>query len=513
MLVSSARRPDEHRAEVPVLHVLQRPIALILLPLFLLETTGCTSVHRVAAVDTAPPTEERLVGITTVAAQDIDFDGNGEIRADTVYAKVHGKPIQVPVDSVQRWWIRRASPGKSVAAGIGVVLGITLLIGAIAVATKESCPFVYAWDGERYVFDAEPYGGAITRGLERDDYSLLPRLRPDGGQYRLLVTNEVNETQMTNLFELWAVDHAPGVRIVPDEWGGLHTISGALPPTRVVDQTGRDLRAWVASDDRLIWEQLPIRDSAGSIRDEVTLTFPKPAGATQAKLVARVGTALWGSHMIRALLQLRGESLEAWYARMDSSPAAVDSVRGWAVQEELYGLQVKVQEPHGWEVRGILGGSGPFLAEERVIPLDISAVEGNELTIRLRPPRGFWALNYFAIDYTPDQAVAVDTLHPLTASGNTTADILAALTSADTLYYEMPNTGDRALLTFPTSPPRPGLTRSVVLHSRGYYHLHLNPAGKPDTTLARRVEQVPDAAAEYSASLYRYWPMARRQPF
>ena len=496
-----------------MLRFLQRPIALVLLPLFLLESTACTSVQRVTAGEAAPPTEERLVGITTLVGQDIKFDGDGVIRTDTVYAVSGRNPIKVPVDSVQRWWIRRSDTVKSVFAGLGIVAGVVTVLGVIALATKESCPFVYAWDGNAYVFDAEPYGGAITGGLERDDYSVLPHLRADSGEYRLLVANEVNETQRTNLFELWAVDHPRGVRVVPDERGRLYTIRAPVPPSRAVDQAGRDLLPWVVSDDRLIWEQLPVEDGSGSLRDEVTLTFPRPAGAAQAKLITRVGTALWGSHMIRSMLQLRGRSVEGWYARLDGSPAAADSVRAWAVREELYGLQVNVQEPDGWHVRGILGGSGPFLAEEHVIPLDIRAVQGDVLTIRLRPPRGFWALNYFAVDYTPNQAVAVDTLHPVAAAGNTPADILAAITSADTLYYDMPRTGDRALVRFPAPAPRAGLVRSVVLHSRGHYRLHLDPAGPPDTTLIRRVEEVPGAAVEYSASLYRTWPMARRQGF
>lgn len=289
-----------------MLRTLQRPIALILLPIFLAFSTGCTSVQRVPVAEAAPPTEERLVGITTLAGSDIEFDSDGTITGDTVYATVEDQPVMIPVDSVQRWWLRRSDTGMSVLAAIGIVAGVFVVGSAIAVATKESCPFIYSWDGTRYVFDAEPYGGAITRGLERDDYTVLPNLRSDAGTYRLLVTNEVNETQMTNLFELWAVDHVPGLRIVPDEHGRMHTISKALPPSSAVDQTGRDLLPWVAADDRLIWEPLPLADSAGSFRDEVLLTFPRPSGATRAKLVSRVGTSLWGSHMIRAMLELRG---------------------------------------------------------------------------------------------------------------------------------------------------------------------------------------------------------------
>jgi hypothetical protein len=491
-----------------MLRTLQRPIAFILLPLTLCFSTGCTSVKGVPAVEAEPPTEDNIAGVITLAGRDIEFDSSGIIRDDTVHATVKKQPMAIPVDSVQRWWLRRTDVGKSVLAVIGVAAGVVLVAGVIAAATKESCPFIYSWDGTRYVFEAEPYGGAVTRGLERDDYGVLPTLRSDSGSYRLLVTNEVNETQMTNLFSLWAVDHAPGVRVVPDEWGGLHTLSRPLPPSSAVDQTGLDLLPWLAADDRRIWEPLPIADSAGGLRDEVVLTFPRPAGATRAKLVSRTGTALWGSHMIRAMLELRGTSVDDWYAQVDADALVADSIRAWAVREELYGLLLQVEEPGGWRVRGILPGSGPFLVAERVVPLDLSKVQGDSLRIRLRPPRGFWTLNYFAIDYSADQPLAVDTLAPRSASDDA---VLAAITAADTLYHAMPNTGDRAMLEFPAPPARRGSERTVVLHSRGWYRLHLTPGGPPDTAMVRRVLEEPGVAVEYSASHYRQWPMAMRR--
>ena len=494
-----------------MLRSLQRPLALLLLPLFLLETASCSSVNRIPAVAGAPPTEDHLVGITTLAGEDIEFDREGVIRGDTVVATgARHREIRVPVDSVQRWWLRRGSAGKSALATLGIVAGVVLVAVVIAAATKESCPFVYSWDGAQYVFDAEPYGGAITRGLERDDYTVLPNLRRDAGGYRLLVTNEVNETQMTNLFELWAVDHAPGLRIVPDEWGGLHTLTRPMPPTSAVDQSGRDLAMWLSIDDRLIWEPLPIADTAGGLRDEIVLTFPRPSGTSRAKLVSRVGTSLWGSHMIRALLEIRGRQVDQWYAQVDSSQAAADSVRAWAVREELYGLQVDVEGTDGWQPSAILGGSGPFLAEERVVPLDLPAALGDSLRIRIHPPRGFWALNYLAVDYSPDQAVQIDTLHPRTALAPGGVDLLQVLSAADTLYHAMPNTGDRAYVDFAAPAVPPGKERTVVLHSRGYYRLHLTPAGEPDTAMVRRVTEVPGAAVEFSASKYRLWPMATR---
>jgi hypothetical protein len=327
------------------------------------------------------------------------------------------------------------------------------------------------------------------------------------------VTNEVNETQMTNLFELWTVDHAPGLEVIPDDAGGLHTVAAPLSPRRVVDQTGRDLTSWLAADDRLIWEPPAVADSAGGLEDELVLTFPRPRGATQAKLITRVGTSQWGSHMIRKLLELRGNQVGQWYDLLDSSRTAVDSVHSWAVTQKTYGLAVEIEGPTGFETEGILGGSGPFLIEKRVMPIDLPSQTGDSIRVRLRMARGFWSLNYLAVDYSRDQPVTVDTLVPLTASGSDGTDLRETLSATDTLYYAMPQAGDNAYLTFSAHPVPRGRDRTVVLHSRGWYRLHLQSQGAADTQLVRRVNEVDGAAAQLSADLYRQWPIATRRHF
>jgi hypothetical protein len=108
------------------------------------------------------------------------------------------------------------------------------------------------------------------------------------------------------------------------------------------------------------------------------------------------------------------------------------------------------------------------------------------------------------MDYSRDQPLAVDTIAPRSASGSGEGDILAAVTAADTVYHAMPRTGDRATLEFPAAVMPPGRERTMVLHSRGWYRLHL-------TAMVRRLLEVPGAAVEYSASQYRQWPMATRR--
>jgi len=137
---------------------------------------------------------ERVVGITTINGEEVSFDPPGaSVKDKTLYASVKKTPYEVPLNQVQRLWVERKELSKSRTIGLvaAVAVGTLAIIVGVAAATKQSCPFVYSWDGKQPVFDAEPYGGAITRGLEKDDFSALERLREQDGLYQLKITNEV----------------------------------------------------------------------------------------------------------------------------------------------------------------------------------------------------------------------------------------------------------------------------------------------------------------------------------
>jgi len=476
-----------------------------------LVVTGCYGPVKVRHLDTAKvphPANEQIVGVTTLKGEDVVFDPHsGYVKDKVVHGQLHTAPFQIPLSEVQTVWVERRSLNKvgtvGLVAGI-VVAGIVVTIGIIA-AVKGSCPFVYSWDGTQYVFDAEPYGGAITRGLERDDFAELKHLREQGGFYKLLLTNEVDETQFTNLMELWVVDHPTGTRVATDEFGSLHTLADPQPLISARDGAGRELLPWLFKNDRLIWEPPAEFDASGSLRAETPLIFPKPAGATQAKLEVNAATGLWGSYMIKQMVQLRGREVRDWYKQVDESQAARDQLRAWNLREELFMLKVYVEEPSGWIERGIIPGGGPVLAPNRIVPLDISAVRGSELRIRIHPPAGFWALNSFAVDYSDERDVSITKLTPGSAHDEGGNDVLAELLASDDRYYAMPSVQNRAYLAFPAPPARPGMTRTVFLHSRGYYRLHLPENEAPDAVTLKRILEEPGAAAAFSAERYSRW--------
>ena len=290
--------------------------------------------------------------------------------------------------------------------------------------------------------------------------------------------------------------------------GELRTLGGVRALLSATVRNGRDLTPCLKATDRTIWEP-PV--SAAEPRQEIVMVFPKPEDAGSANLVVNAGTGLWGSFMMKAMTELRGRDMDNWYSLLDRDPSEVAKIQAWSLLDELYALKIEVDEPGGWRWRGVAMGGGPFLVEDRVIPIDVSRVRGDRLRIRIQPPAGFWALNSFAVDYSGSQRtqfVRVPLRSAVTPDGKS---ILNELREADGSYYGMPNKGDSADLEFASPKRRPGKKRTVFLHSRGWYRLHLDNTGKPESETLSRIENVPGEALRFAFERFGAWRVTMRR--
>lgn len=528
-------------------HFLPRNLAVVVAAALLVTTTTChdTTNLTITAPQMPAPKTDRIVGVTMVDGQVVAFDDRAVLidpktksratpsaLADPnsgvlVVGEVKDRKVEIPLASVQRFHVAQVK--GNTAKTIGLVAGIVAAgtIAGVVVAnsfssTKSSattgggstvgscCPYFYSWDGLRYVFDAEPYAGAITRGLERSGDVVLDHLRAQDGTYRVLMTNERPEIDYTNHVSLRVVDHTAGVRVVPGDDGTLYSVSTPLPPLSARTADGRDLTLWLSATDARVWEPEPPAVDETALRDEIVLTFPKPPDARRAKLVANVGASAWGSVMLEKFVEIRGRQIPDWYAALDGNPAAVAATYQWNLQAELWGLKFDVEDPSGWQTRGALLGAGPLVVKDRVVPLDVSRVPGDVLRIRIRPPKGYWALNSFAVDYSTDEPLSVADVPLLSAIDAEGTDRRPALQAADGTYDVMPPGSGPVTLTFQVPKARAEATRTVVLHATGYYRYDLPAGGEPDGEAIRRFETEPDFGVRFAAERYARWRSGER---
>ena len=103
--------------------------------------------------------------------------------------------FSIPLTDVDLVWVNRVTEiKKSDPEATGLLITSIILITATAIIliatsggesytpptsypSDGSCPFIYSYDGEKYILDAEPYGGAYAQGLQRTDWCALENLK------------------------------------------------------------------------------------------------------------------------------------------------------------------------------------------------------------------------------------------------------------------------------------------------------------------------------------------------
>lgn len=435
------------------------------------------------------------------------YDGRITARkAGTITIRVSN--MSIPLADVDVISIERVDGGKTFVATLGITAGVVAGVVVLIALLKSSCPFVYSFDGSGYTLDAEPYGGATSPGLKRTEWGRLNHLKEVGGEYRLKVTNEVDETQYTDELKLVVVDHPRGVSVVADEAGALHSVAVPVLPARAVDTRGRDILSYVKDGDWVYWQSAD-RDIdpelANGVKEKLTFEFPKPAGATRARLVFDGCNTVWASRMVKGYLALHGRELGDYYASLATPGPAQFGLQAWNLREELYRLHVRVLTTKGWVSKGTVAGGGPFVSRDKLYSLDIADVPGDVLTIELTPPIGFWMINHLAVDYGEDVAIRVREIEAVRAVDSRGLDVKPLLASTDNRYFAMPQTGDTADIVFHAPPRVDGLDRSVILKTSGYYDIHMGSLGDPQSDTLNRVRAEPGFSVRYAWGEYKKW--------
>jgi hypothetical protein len=500
-------------------------IAVTVLAAYCITCIGCYRKDLISVSELQP--RERYVivqavlnnGIVVQFADAPYWDGRHErqnpgwasIKDSTLTGWTHENDMyqykSFPLSQVHSVMVRKIDAGMTVLATIGTTLLVAAVVGLIVWATKESCPFIYSYDGQHYWFDGEPYGGATCPALQRTDVCRLDSLKSVQGKYRLLLTNEVNETQHTDEFKLLLIDHSPAVQVIPDADGLFHAIQAPQPLLSATDVHGTDLAVWSKSSDMLWWEsnmQGRTEQNSGALRDSVVLCFARSQNTHEANLIANVGTTLWGSQMLKHAEALWGNDLVQWQNAL-YNPLVKAGLDAWNGREEAYVLHVRVWAGNEWVVRGELLGGGPFLSEDRVLHLNLDGVQGDSLKILLTPAAGFWQLNWFAVDYSPDRLVTAQEMTADSAIGYDGSDLRSALNSGDGIYYTAPDVGQTARLSFVVPPLATGQCRAVFAKVSGYYDIHHEEVAAKQDSILQRIREEPGYYARYALAEYGQW--------
>jgi hypothetical protein len=359
-----------------------------------------------------------------------------------------------------------------------------LLFFLIMLLSGNSCPFIYTYNGAEFVFAGEIYSGAVYKPLERHDYLLLPDLVEDHGEYKLKISNQLEEVQHTNMLELLVFDHDTGSEVLVDKYGSPHVISGPLLPVSAKNLKGDEVLKLIEKEDDLIYVgDDPSRDPP--LLDGLILNFELPEKKDRVDLVIEAKNSYWLDFVYHNFRDMLGASYKMWMKKQaDGDP---EKMKDWSLSQNIP-LSVYLMVDGEWVFQDYYNTVGPMAFKKDVLSLDVSETGQGPLQIKLQSGSYFWELGYAGLSLNEELELHMETLPLLSGTDEEDRDIREALLSDDELYYVQPEIGNEASLIF-RAPELQGNGRTIVLHSKGYYQIKQDPKGAPKLKALKEIRK------------------------
>jgi Tfp pilus assembly protein PilF len=329
-----------------------------------------------------------------------------EMRAGSLYQKLEtyaASPAPAPADLIFGLGKREKPDAVRVLWPAGIVQAETEFPAMTSAGTgtsgfislnvteidrkPSSCPYLYAWNGQRFQFITDFMGAGEMGYLERpghynkpdpDEYVRIrgDQLKEKDGHYELRVTNELEEALFLDHLQLLAVAHPVGTEIYPNEGMSeppkrfrLFMTKNTRPPLNAVDDQGHDVLDLISRLDRRWPDDFKIDRIRGYAKEHsLTLKLSEQSKVQRPKS--------------KVLLLLTGWTDYAWSS---DNVAAVQS--GKAMRPPS--LQVK--DSHGiW--RTVIEDIGIPVGRSQTVTVDLSGkfLSGSRYVRILTNMRIYW---------------------------------------------------------------------------------------------------------------------------
>jgi tetratricopeptide (TPR) repeat protein len=470
-----------------------------------------------------------------------------DLRAGSLREKIETSaavPMVAPADVLFGLGARKAPDTVRVIWVSGVVQTETEFPNATTEATRtavslveldrkpSSCPYLYAWNGERFEFVTDFLGAGEMGYWEAPGERSHPdpveyvrigpgQLRAKGGRYELRVNNELEEVLYLDKVRLLAIDHPRGVEVYPDEGMTQHpkrfrvlAVADARTP-HVTDASGADAMERARAVDRSFVEGFGFERVRGYAKEHaVTLDLASLPVTHRTLLLTGWTDYAFSSDNVAA--SQMGLALVAPRLEVETAPGT------W--QTAIEDLGVPVGRPQ--TIVADLGGLrlGPTARVRIVTSMRVywdRIAVGQRVEEALRPialaaktaslrERGFSAGvaagAFEAYDFEYARVSATSPWKTMPGRYTREGDVRELLAATDDRFV-VSKPGDEIALSFPSLPaPRSGRERTFLLMGDGFSkEMDINSAS-PDIVLPlpyHGMKAYPYAMAEAPAHVRR----------
>jgi hypothetical protein len=320
-----------------------------------------------------------------------------------------------------------------------------------------SCPFVYAWDGSRYVRQGEVFGTALGKGLETSTTCMLPDAAAADGFLRVRIADERPETHYINSVRVSAYEAPRGTPAYLDTRDRAWPLPALSPPIRAPRE--------IVHKDNIRWKSEPVRRT-GMYRDTLEILLPRTGNTGEGSLVVHAVNARLPDGAFAKLFGYLGDESLPYLFRMEHDSGTIALLKGWI---DECALHVDVWDGASWKGSGAIPPEANEVPFTRIVRIPAPERSSDSVRVRLRVLAGTWEIDAVEVDWSPVLPLVEHVLPLLSAvhSERGSADRSVRFQDSD---YAMLLPGEYVDMTFAAREPREGYAMTYACNASGYFY-------------------------------------------
>ncbi|MBI5022338.1 MAG: hypothetical protein HZB59_12960 [Ignavibacteriales bacterium] len=436
-----------------------------------------------SAKETGPITvltaDSSLYTLDSYTLTDSTLIGIGKIRKKEVPSLFHGN---IKLTEIKYIHARESDFLKSIIAVGGIAAVGSLVISNLngtngATVTEDirhypeysgggsSCPYIYSWNGNRFILDGEAFGIAFGKSLELCTSTVLSSLKTENKLLKIKISNERPETHYINKIELTGVETNMNAAVHLDEFNNAWAIYTPVIPLSASDNTGKDVLEKVLYVDNEYWESNNIPTVTSSNFDDIIeLNFINHR--KDASLILTAINTEFSQVVFKNVFEFLGDQSLSFLQSVENNPEMINSLQKWIVESSM---KVSLWNGSEWKQVGLLHPEATAVPFSRVVRVNGGEIKSDTIKIQLSCLADVWKLDRIQIDWTPTQQLIPKSIKIISAIGPNQTDYSAPLAEVDDNYTVL-LPPESIELNYEAIKPETNKKMVYILGAQGYLH-------------------------------------------
>jgi hypothetical protein len=253
-----------------------------------------------------------------------------------------------------------------------------------------SCPFIYSWDGSRYLLEAEAIGSALGKSLEYESGHILPALVGDNKQIKIKISNERSEIHYLNSIKLLAMKKDARYDICMDVKNQVYPVYHPESPVKATGLNGTSCIEEISRHDGCYWHSPGILHLNNTLYDSLYVHFKKPAGATSGLIVINGINTRFSEMVFKNIFDVTGDQYLSFVQAIDRDPEMIALLKEW---REQCAIHITRKDKGGWKKIGVIYPEANAIPFSRAVVCENMPPEKEEIQLMITCLKGVWDID------------------------------------------------------------------------------------------------------------------------